>query len=75
MGKYYFESIVKTADNEAAQLLGYDTEREAEIKFHDEVSYALKLDNIITAHFEVKTFYGNSIFIRDLNNSQEEQND
>lgn len=68
--KYYFESIVATADNEAAQMLGYNTEREAEIKFHDEVSYGLKLDSITTAHYEVKTSFGNVIMKRDIDNTE-----
>lgn len=51
--KYFFVSIVKT-DTVAAQILGYDTLKEAEIKFHDEVSYGLKLDTIKTAFYEVK---------------------
>ena len=67
--KYYFESIVKTANNEAAQILGYDTERGAEIKFYDEVSYGLKLDTIITAHYEVKTSFGNVIMSKDIDNT------
>lgn len=67
--KYYFESIVKTADNEAAQILGYDTERAAEIKFYDEVSYGLKLDTIVTAHYEVKTSFGNVIMSKDIDNT------
>jgi len=68
--KYYFESIVATADNEAAQMLGYNTEREAEIKFHDEVSYGLKLDSITNAHYEVKTSFGNVIMHRDIDNTE-----
>ena len=79
--KYYFESIVQTSDSEAAQILGYNTEREAEIKFHDEVSYGLKLNNLVRAHYEVKTVDGNTLF-RDIKNTeietpteQEEQND
>lgn len=67
--KYYFESIVKTADSEAAQILGYDTERAAEIKFYDEVSYGLKLDTIVTAHYEVKTSFGNVIMSKDIDNT------
>lgn len=67
--KYYFESIVKTADDEAAQILGYDTERGAEIRFYDEVSYGLKLATIITAHYEVKTSFGNVIMSKDIDNT------
>lgn len=70
--KYYFESIVKTANNEAAQILGYDTVRAAEIKFYDEVSYGLKLDTIITAHYEVKTSFGNVIMSKDIDNTDTE---
>lgn len=58
--KYFFISIVHTTDSDdvTSQMLGYDSLREAEIKFHDEVSYGLKLDNIKVAHFQVINEYG-----------------
>lgn len=57
-GKYLFVSNVRTDQGLASQMLGYDTEKEAEIKYHDEVSYALKLDTIVLAHFMVINEYG-----------------
>lgn len=57
-GKYFFISNVRTGDEVSAQMLGYETAKEAEIKFHDEVSYGLKLDTITLAHYEVRNEYG-----------------
>lgn len=57
-GKYFFVSNVRIGDDVTAQMLGYDTEKEAEIKFHDEVSYGLKLDTITLAHYMVINEYG-----------------
>lgn len=57
-GKYLFVSNVRTDQGLASQMLGYDTAKEAEIKYHDEVSYGLKLDTIILAHYMVINEYG-----------------
>lgn len=57
-GKFLFISNVRTGDNLASTMLGYDTEKEAEIKYHDEVSYGLKLDTITLAHYMVINEYG-----------------
>lgn len=57
-GKYFFVQIVRTNNDVASSMLGYDTLRAAEIKFHDEVSYGLKLDDIILAHYMVMNEYG-----------------
>lgn len=57
-GKFLFISNVRTGDNLASSMLGYDTEKEAEIKYHDEVSYGLKLDTITLAHYMVINEYG-----------------
>lgn len=57
-GKFLFISNVRTGDSLANTILGYDTEKEAEIKFHDEVSYGLKLDTITLAHYMVMSEYG-----------------
>lgn len=57
-GKFLFISNVRTGDNLASSMLGYDTEKEAEIKYHDEVSYGLKLDTITLAHYMVMNEYG-----------------
>lgn len=57
-GKFLFISNVRTGDNLASSILGYDTEKEAEIKYHDEVSYGLKLDTITLAHYMVMNEYG-----------------
>lgn len=57
-GKYFFISNVRTNDNITSQMLAYDTEKEAEIKFYDEVSYGLQLDTITLAHYIVVNEYG-----------------
>ena len=57
-GKYLFVSNVRTGDSLASSMLGYDTAKEAEIKYHDEVSYGLKLDTITLAHYMVMNEYG-----------------
>lgn len=52
---YFFISNVRLEEQEvSAQMVGYDTLDEAEIKYHDEVSYALKLTDVELAHFEVR---------------------
>ena len=57
-GKYLFVSNVRTGETLASQMIGYDTAKEAEIKYHDEVSYGLKLDSITLAHYMVINEYG-----------------
>lgn len=57
-GKYLFVSNVRIGDSVASSMLGYDTEREAEIKYHDEVSYGLKNTDIVLAHYMVMNEYG-----------------
>ena len=63
--KYLFESNVRTinGDNQemAAQVLGYDSLKAAEIKFYDEVAYGLKLNNIVIAHYQVTDEYGSLV--------------
>jgi hypothetical protein len=56
--KYLFVSNVRIGDSVASSMLGYDTEREAEIKYHDEVSYGLKNADIVLAHYMVMNEYG-----------------
>lgn len=57
-GKYFFVSNVRIGDNVTAQMLGYDTEKLAEIKYHEEVKYGLELDTITRAHYMVINEYG-----------------
>lgn len=57
-GQYFFISNVRTGNTVASEMLGYSTEKEAEIKYHDTVSYGLKLDTITLAHYIVVNEYG-----------------
>lgn len=57
-GKYFFVSNVRIGDNVASTMLAYDTEKDAEIKYHDEVSYGLKSVDIVFAHYVVFNEYG-----------------
>ena len=57
-GKYFFIKSVRTGDDVAPQMLGFDTEREAEIKYHDEVSYGLKNADVTLAYYTVINEYG-----------------
>jgi hypothetical protein len=57
-GKYLFVSNVRTEEGLASQMLGYDTLKEAEIKYHQEVAYGLQLDTIELAHYFVMNEYG-----------------
>ncbi len=57
-GKFLFVQNVRTDQELASQMLGYDTAKEAEIKYHEEVGYALQLDTIVLAHFMVMNEYG-----------------
>lgn len=57
-GKFLFVQNVRTDQGLASQMLGYDTAKEAEIKYHEEVGHALQLDTIVLAHFMVMNEYG-----------------
>lgn len=57
-GKFLFVQNVRTDQGLASEMLGYDTAKEAEIKYHEEVGYALQLDTIVLAHFMVMNEYG-----------------
>lgn len=57
-GNYLFIKNVRIGDELSSEMLSYDTLRAAEIKFHDEVSYGLKLDNITLAHYMITNEYG-----------------
>lgn len=57
-GKYFFIKSVRIGDDVAPQMLGFDTEREAEIKYHDEVSYGLKNADVTLAYYTVINEYG-----------------
>lgn len=52
--KYFFESNVRVDSGDVTtQRLGYDDGKSAEIKYHDEVSYGLKLNNLVLAYYSV----------------------
>ena len=75
--KYFFIGNVRKENGEvSAQMLGYDTATEAEIKFCDEVSYALKLKDVVIAHFEVRTENGMmyDMLSKTIDNRQENNN-
>lgn len=57
-GNYLFIKNVRIGDELSSEMLGYDTLRAAEIRFHDEVSYGLKLDSITLAHYMITNEYG-----------------
>lgn len=57
-GKYLFVSNVRTDEGLSSQMLGYDTAKGAEIKYHEEVKYGLELDTVILAHYMVMNEYG-----------------
>lgn len=57
-GNYIFIKNVRIGDELSSEMLGYDTLRAAEIRFHDEVSYGLKLDSITLAHYMITNEYG-----------------
>lgn len=57
-GKFLFISNVRTKDGLVPSTFAYDTEREAEIKYHHEVEYGLQDANIILAHYIVVNEYG-----------------
>lgn len=56
--KHFFISNVRINGEVSAQMLGYDTPTEAEIKFHDEVSYILKRNDVELARYEVRNEHG-----------------
>lgn len=71
--KHYFESIIKTNDDVVtAQMLGYETLREAETKFHEDIAYGLKLDTIVTAYYAVRDEHGVELLNKFIDNGQEE---
>lgn len=57
-GKFLFISNVRTQDDLVPSAFVYDTEREAEIKYHHEVEYGLQNADIILAHYIVVNEYG-----------------
>lgn len=57
-GKFLFISNVRTQDGLVPSAFVYDTEREAEIKYHHEVEYGLQNADIILAHYIVVNEYG-----------------
>lgn len=58
-GKYIFVSNTRTTSaGVVPAIFVYNTAREAEIKYHDEVSYALQLNDVVLAHYKVVNEYG-----------------
>lgn len=57
-GKFLFISNVRTENGLVPSMFAYDTEREAEIKYHHEVEYGLQNADIILAHYIVVNEYG-----------------
>lgn len=58
-GKFIFVSNTRrTSTGVVPAMFVYNTAREAEIKYHDEVSYALQLNDVVLAHFKVVNEYG-----------------
>lgn len=57
-GKYFFVKTVRTNNDVSSQILAFDSAKEAEIKYHEEVAYGLGLDTIILAHYMVMNEYG-----------------
>jgi len=57
-GKYIFRCNVKVGDDVTTQSFVYDTEKEAEIKYHNEVLYGLQLDTLELAYYVVQNEYG-----------------
>lgn len=58
-GKFIFVSTIRrTSTGVVPAMFVYNTAREAEIKYHDEVSYALQLNDVVLAHFKVVNEYG-----------------
>ena len=57
-GKYIFRCNVKVGEDVTTQSFVYDTEKEAEIKYYNEVLYGLQLDTVILAYYVVQNEYG-----------------
>lgn len=57
-GKYFFIKTVRTNNDVSSQILAFDSAKEAEIKYHEEVTYGLQLDTILLAHYMVINEYG-----------------
>lgn len=57
-GKYFFISTVRTEEGVIPSIFAFDTVKDAEIKYHQEVGYGLQLDTIILAHYSVINEYG-----------------
>ena len=71
---YFFLSNIKRKNEDVvAQMLGYNTLNEAEIKYHDEVSYALKLTDVEVAHFEVRdeTGFTCNVLVKTIDNREQ----
>lgn len=56
--KYFFVKTVRTDSDVSSQILAFDSAKEAEIKYHEEVAYGLQLDTIVLAHYMVMNEYG-----------------
>lgn len=57
-GKYIFRCNVKIGEEVTTQSFVYDTEKEAEIKYYNEVLYGLQLDTVVLAYYVVQNEYG-----------------
>lgn len=57
-GKFIFRCNVKVGDGVTTQSFVFDTEKEAEIKYHNEVLYGLQLDTLVLAYYVVQNEYG-----------------
>lgn len=57
-GKYIFRCNVKIGEEVTTQSFVYDTEKEAEIKYYNEVIYGLQLDTVVLAYYVVQNEYG-----------------
>lgn len=57
-GKFIFRCNVKVGDDVTTQSFVFDTEKEAEIKYHNEVLYGLQLDTLVLAYYVVQNEYG-----------------
>lgn len=57
-GKFIFRCNVKDGDEVTTQSFVFDTEKEAEIKYHNEVLYGLQLDTLVLAYYVVQNEYG-----------------
>jgi len=57
-GKFIFRCNVKVEGDTTTQSFVYNTEKEAEIKYHNEVLYGLQLDTLELAYYVVQNEYG-----------------